>query len=632
MFGWASPTGGHLAPARRAIEKVKETMRERAIRPLAAALCLLLVATALPVTSDVARAQPPEGAAIFQQNCAGCHDGSASSRAPTPEQLRNRSASAIVAALTGGAMRYQGLALTGAERREVAEYLAGPLNLSDSNPDAGRCLSAPAMGELRPGRDWNGWGPTLANDHARTAAAAGISADGLSGLKVKWAFGFPDATTAWSQPTIVGGRVFVGGQNGDVYALDEHSGCIIWRYTAKGGVRGSVAIGHPNLTAPLAAYFTDQMGYAYAVDAADGKEIWTTQVDNHPLVRLTGSPALYKGRLYVPTSSYEEAGKSLTYECCTFRGAVVALDAARGRVLWHAYTILEPAKLIGHRPDGGRSLGPSGGAIWSAPTIDPKRRALYVGVGNTYSGTDQPTTDAILAFDLETGRLRWSQRPSAEDDVSGCRPGEPNCGGASGPDADFGASPALVKLPNGHDILIAGQKSGVAFGLDPDSGRIRWQFRAGRGGPLGGINWDIAADDSHAYIPVADLGAGPPGGLFAVKLATGERVWTAVPPRPLLCSPSGASCSGAHSAAVTVIPGAVLSGSFDGGLRAYSTRDGSILWTFDTNGTFDTVNGVPAHGGSINGPAPVVGDGMLFVSSGDYRGRPGNVLIALGTD
>jgi polyvinyl alcohol dehydrogenase (cytochrome) len=591
-------------------------------------------AALLAVATDVA-AQAVDGSAVFQASCSGCHDGAPDSRAPAPEQLRGRSPESIVDALTGGAMRYQGLDLTGAERRAVAEYLAGsPLGAGVAvDPNAGRCSGATRVWDPTSGPSWNGWGPTLANTHNQPVAAAGLTAGDLPRLKLKWALGFPEATSAWAQPTVVGGRVFVGSQNGTVYALDAEAGCILWTYVAKGSVRSAVSVGpRDGAAGPAAAYFSDQRGYAYAVDARTGAEIWSTLVDQHPLVRLTGSVALYGGRLFVPTSSYEEVGKSPTYACCTFRGGIVALDAATGKHIWTAYTIPDAPKVMGHRDDGGESWGPSGGAVWSAPTIDPKRQAMYVGVGNTYSGSTQPTTDAIVAFDLETGAIRWSQQLTP-DDVFGCRTGEPNCGDSQGPDFDFGSSPVLTTRPDGKDVLVVGQKSGVGYELDPDDGgSVIWQYRAGKGGALGGIEWGVSVDADNAYFPVADNTTPTPGGLHAVSLMTGERVWYAAPPDSLLCGDRGRRCTPAQSAAITVVDGVVFSGAFDGGLRAYSTKDGSVLWTLDTNGDYDTLNGVPAHGGSLNGPAPVVVGGMLFVNSGDYRQRTGNVLLAFGLE
>ncbi len=595
----------------------------------------------LPLICAVVRPSPvdaqaaPDGRALFTGHCAQCHDGRTETRAPAPEALKGRAAESVIAALTGGVMRYQGLALSGAERRAVAEYVTGS-RVGESlatDPAAGRCDTAPPMRDPSSGPLWNGWSTTLANTHFQPAAAAGLTAPQVPTLTLKWAFGFPDATAAWGQPTVVGGRLFVGSQNGLVYALDARRGCIIWTFEAQGGVRASVSIG-PRQGAPSgwSAYFSDQKGYAYAVDAGTGREIWRRKVDDHPLVRLTGSPTLYRNRLYVPTSSYEEAGKSPTYDCCTFRGAIVALDTATGTEVWRAYTVTEEPKVMGTRADGGLSLGPSGGAIWSAPTIDVKRGLIYAGVGNTYSGESQPATDAIAAFDLETGRMRWA-RQLTPGDVYGCRSGEPNCGDTQGPDYDFGASPALTTLASGRELLVVGQKSGVGFALDPDKdGAIVWEYRAGLGGTLGGIEWGIATDGERAYFPIADQFRPQPGGLHAVGLATGARAWFAPPPSPLLCGEPSRRCNAAQSAAITVIPGIVFSGAFDGGIRAYSVKDGSVVWTFDTGRAFATVNRVNAAGGSLNGPAPVVVNGMLYVTSGDYRSRTGNVLLAFGLD
>jgi polyvinyl alcohol dehydrogenase (cytochrome) len=383
------------------------------------------------------------------------------------------------------------------------------------------------------------------------------------------------------------------------------------------------------------AYFNDQHGYAYAVDAATGKALWTRKVDAHPLVRLTGAPTVHGGRVYVPISSYEEGGKPPGYACCTFRGGVIALDARTGDVVWRAYTIRQPPTLIRTYADGTEAWGPAGGAVWSAPTVDARRGAIYVGVGNTYSGAPQPTTDAVVAFDADTGEMRWAHQLNAgHRDVFGCTAGEINCIERPGPDFDVGASPVLAKLPNGRELIIAGQKSGVVYALDPDRhGAEVWHYRAGGGSGLGGVQWGLATDGERVYIPIADIYNPAPGGLHAISLRTGKRAWY-VPPPPPLCGKVSRACNGAQFSAVTVIPGVVFSPSNDGAVRAHSTKDGTIVWTFDTNHEFKTVNGVQARGGSMNGPAPTVAGGMVYVSSGygTFGLRPGNVLLAFGVD
>jgi polyvinyl alcohol dehydrogenase (cytochrome) len=312
---------------------------------------------------------------------------------------------------------------------------------------------------------------------------------------------------------------------------------------------------------------------------------------------------------------------------------VVALDAATGEQVWKTYTIPEPPTLLRSYADGTEMWGPAGGAIWSAPTIDAKRGALYVGVGNSYSGPAQPTTDAIIAFDLKTGAMRWAHQLTPND-LFGCVPGDVNCSDRPGPDFDIGAAPALAATASGRDLVVVGQKSGVAYALDPDKkGALVWRYRAGVGTGLGGTQWGIAADGQHAYVPIADIYAPEPGGLHAIDLATGHRAWLAPPVSPVCGKPSRA-CSSAQFSAVTVIPGVVFSPSNDGALRAYSTRDGTVIWSFDSNRAFTTVNRVTAKGGSMNGPAPVVVGGHLFLGSGygAFGLRPGNVLLAFGID
>jgi polyvinyl alcohol dehydrogenase (cytochrome) len=318
---------------------------------------------------------------------------------------------------------------------------------------------------------------------------------------------------------------------------------------------------------------------------------------------------------------------------------VSALDANTGEVIWKAYTIPDAPKPRGKSSAGAQLWGPSGAGVWSSPTIDSKRGVIYVATGNGYSDPQQKTSDAVIAFDLKTGKMKWASQVTPKDVwVLGCppRPGQPanpSCPEDVGPDFDFAASPILTTLPNGRDLIVIPQKSGVGYGLDPDrEGEMVWQYRFGKGSAIGGV-WGAAVDQQQAYFAAADYMTPAPGGLHAVRLDTGERAWYTPPPAQPLCA--GASvCSTAQSAAVTVIPGVVFSGSADGGVRAYSTKDGSVLWEFNTNKAFDTVNGVKANGGSMDGPGPIVVDGILYVTSGNggLVGRSGNVLLAFSLE
>jgi polyvinyl alcohol dehydrogenase (cytochrome) len=590
----------------------------------------------LTLAFALALAQAPNGQALFENSCATCHTAAGDARTPSLAALKQRPPEAIVDALTTGVMREQGADLRDAERRAIAEFLAGRPIGGGAAASAGRCASPPAF-DPTTGPKWTGWSGDITNTRFQPAADAGLTAEQTPKLVLKWAFGFPNAATARALPTVAGGRVFVGSQSGLVYALDAKTGCTIWTFQAKGGVRTGIVIG-PRAAAAgkFLALFGDVRGNAYGLDAATGEQLWTRLLEDHRFVNITGTPTLYQDRLYVPVASSEEGqGMNASYECCTFRGSLVALDAATGSLVWKTYTIAAEAKPIGKNPSGSTRWGPSGGGVWSSPTIDVKRRVVYAATGNMYTEPQQPTSDAIMAFDLETGAVKWVSQVTAKDIFMICQGGAGNCpaAGELGPDYDFGNAPILVTRADGKDIIVAGQKSGIGWAFDPDQqGKILWQYQAGKGSALGGLEFGSAVDRENAYFAVSDtIGQQQPGGLHAVNLSTGQRAWFAPPP-PVKCAAGSRGCNAAILAAITVIPGVVFTGSNDGGVRGWSTKDGSLLWEYDTNREFQTVNGVPAKGASISGPGPVVAGGMVYINSGygALGGRPGNVLLAFG--
>ena len=583
------------------------------------------------VLASCAAALAQDGGAVYLKYCAQCHDKGVG-RAPQLLALSLLTPERVLAALTTGKMAEQGKALTPVEARAVAMFVTGGKAFgSDEAPKQGFCTEpAPAFDKPFSGPYWNGWGVDTANRRMQPAAMAGLRADQVPQLKLKWAFGFPGAGKAFAQPTVVGGRIFAGSDSGKVYSLDASTGCIYWMFKADGPVRSAISIGP--VGTKWVAYFGDQRAQAYAVDAATGALLWKVRVEEHPAAMITGAPALYDGRLYVPDSSYEEVTGALPkYECCKFRGALTALDAATGKQLWKSYTIAEAPHPVRKNRQGTQLWGPSGAGVWSSPTIDPKKRAVYVTTGDAYSDPAPRTSDAFMAFDMDTGKLLWSRQLTEGDAYNlGCPTGD-NCPEAKGPDFDFGCSPNLVDLPNGKRALVAGQKSGMVHAIDPDQqGEVLWQTRVGKGGPLGGVQWGNASDGQNVYVAVSDHYAtknlSEAGGMFALKLETGERVWYT--PAPGCGDKSG--CSPAQSAAVTVIPGVVFSGALDGHLRAYATADGRIVWDVDTAVEYQAVNGVKAKGGSLDGPGPTVVGGTLYVNSGYgmFGEIAGNVLLA----
>jgi len=591
-----------------------------------------------------------DGATIYKQACATCHDTGAN-RAPTRDALRQMSPERVLAALESGAMISMANRRSPAERRAVAEYVTGkpfgdPLN---TTPSAKAMCSGTPAAFTNPleGSIWNGWGVTTSN--SRFQNSAGFNAADVPKLKLKWAFAFPGDITANGQPAVAGGRVFIGSPSGLVYALNAQTGCIHWYFQAAAAVRTAINIARIDTPSGsrYAAYFGDAAANVYAVDASNGSVIWKTKVDNFPLARVTGSPVFYNGKLYVGVASGEEMGAVPTnYECCRFRGSLVAMDAVSGEMKWRTYTITEEAKPTKKNSSGTQMWGPSGAPIWTAPAMDPQKSVIYVTTGDNYSDPPTANSDAFLAIDRDTGKILWSRQMTANDAyTSACRmPDKANCPDSNGPDVDFASAPILVSLANGRRALVAGQKSGVVHAIDPDrEGVVLWSTRIGKGGTLGGVQWGSAADQSNVYVALSDLGrislsystssdvdskAG--GGMFGLRLTDGERVWyTPAPPcgdRP--------RCSPAQSAAVSAIPGVAFSGSVDGHLRAYAAADGKILWDVDTVRSYETVNGVAGRGGSLDGAGPAIAGGMLFVNSG-YGGNggiPGNVLLAFSVD
>jgi len=585
-------------------------------------------------------AQSPNGEAIYKRSCAQCHDVVAT-HAPGLNALRMMSAEIVLQALETGSMKPMASLLNPSERRAVAEFASGKPLSTAAPVRITYCAtrSSDFSDSLHPS-SWNGWSPGL--DNTRFQPDPGFRISDIPKLRLRWAFGIPNASISFAQPAVVNGHVFLGTASSAVYSLDAKTGCTDWVFQASAGVRNGISIGMPPGLSRYAAFFGDLSANVYAVDAGTGTLIWKTNVEHFRGARITGSPVLYENRLYVPISIIEEGlAVDPKYECCRARPSVVALDASTGKEIWRHYTIDEEAHRTGKNPIGTQLWGPSGASVWSAPTLDPQQHSLYVGTGNNFSSPATNTSDAILALSMDTGKLLWSRQITADDtyNVACVSVDQSNCPKPAGPDWDFGSSPILVKLASGKRALLAGQKSGVVTALDPDNrGEILWQTRIGRGGWIGGIEWGPATDGVKLYAALSDMwwladrvfDPQRGGGLYALDIATGAKVWTAPPPS---CE-GRKNCSPAQSAAVSAVPGVVFSGSEDGHIRAYSSENGEIIWDFNTEREFTTVNNVPAKGGSIDGPGPAIADGMVYVPSGygTWGGLSGNVLLAFSVD
>lgn len=621
-----------------------------------------------------AHAQPaaPDGEAIYKSRCAACHE-QIGGRAPSRADLAQRPAGDIVEALTSGIMTNMAQGLSDADKQAVAAYLTAPepsaaagaptaRTARAANPEMPQvavrgpsvpdpmCASNPPI-KATPG-DWASMG---VDDRAsRFQRKPGLTAADLPKLKVKWSFAMPGG----GQPTVVGDWLFVTNRSGKFYALDAHTGCVRWHVDDLVSRTTPMVIKSPISPSGWATFVGQNDRIVRAFDAQTGKELWRSpRLEDHPISVLTGSPVVAGDKLLVPISSIEEAAAmSKAYSCCTFRGSLAALDLKTGKLLWKTSMIDEPHRVIRNKEGGGQVQGPAGAAIWAAPSLDRKRGLVYVVTGDSYTDIETVGPDAVVALEIATGKIRWRRQVTQKDNfVMGCGPqsASGNCPTPLGPDFDFGATPVLMTLKGGKQVLVAGQKSGLVYGLNPDTGSLLWKTAVGNGSALGGVEWGIGADDSKVYVPISDLGLlfseGRPGaqppkpGLNALDPANGKILWTTPAPKApcVYAADKGkpSRCVRSQSAAPAVIPGIVFEGSLDGWFRAYEAATGKIVWEFSTTAqTYDTVNGVKGQpGGGIDGMGPTVANGMIFLTSGNNgAARVGsngvNVLLAFSVD
>ncbi len=627
---------------------------------LAAALTAVFAAA----VALVAAAPAPDGKALYAERCAGCHEN-ATGRTPSRAVLAANPPGFIVGALTTGIMAPMAEGLSVADKEAIARHISTvkePASYHDIDPkliwgngvegtplDGPKCASAPPPVDPQAPGGWNGWSPT--KDNARFQPAPGLDAAQVPHLKLKWAFRYPGAKNG--QATVLGNRLFVTSMSGAVYALDARTGCVYWRHAAGAATRTSVTV--VTLKGGRhALFFSDWTKAAVALDADTGAPLWKTVIDDQPGEQMTGSPAVWDGKLFVPISSGNEAfAMSDKWECCKFRGALVALDLETGKLLWKRFTTETVPHVFKANSAGKPMWGPSGGTIWNAPTIDPARRLVYVGTSNSYTDVPYPTSDAAMAIEADTGKIRWVNQLYPNDNyIDGCwgqygtqRPA--NCPSPVGPDFSIGASTILHTLASGRQVLLVGQKSGVVFALDPaDQGKKLWERRLSPGSALGGIEFGMAVEGDRVFVPVSDVipAPGQKPQLTALDIADGHVIWSNAAPIKPTCRWTTFWCSGAMSQAVTAIPGIVFAGSYDGHFRAVDSATGKVVWDYDT-GTEPTkvLDGGEAYGGVMDGSGPTVANGMVFVHSG-YAGRSGvsagksmrnaegNVLMAFSVD
>ena len=602
----------------------------------------------------------PSGETVFNTRCKSCHEP-AVERAPTRAELAFRAPADIVTALTTGLMAPMAKGLSRPEIEAVALFLAPGQQLGSAGADPMCATNGPFQAGAS---DWPALGPD--ENSTRFQPNPGIKAADVPKLKVKWAFSMPGG----GQPIVVGNWLFITNRSGKFYALDAKSGCVHWAVEDASSRTTPMVIRSSISPSGWATFIGTGKRVVRAFDAQSGKEIWHSEsLESHIASNITGTPVVSGNQLFVPLSSGEEVyAMQPNYSCCTFRGSLAALDLKTGQKQWQTSMITEPLQPTRKNANGAQMQGPAGAPVWASPTVDAKRGLVYVVTGDSYTDAATNGADAIVAVEMKTGTVRWRNQVTTNDNfIVGCSGPVKvaNCPAPTGPDFDFGATPILFKHGS-KQILVAGQKSGMVYGVDPDTGHTLWKTAVGAGSPLGGIEWGIGADSKYVFVPNSDIGeifneiaraAGAPSpapenaapgkpGLFALEPFTGKIVWnTPAPVAP--CHYAGdrskdytkGACVRAQSAAPAVMPGIVFSGTLDGWFRAYDTASGKIVWEFSTTAqTYASVNGNGSQpGGGIDGMGPTIAGGMLYTMSGfNGAARTGsngiNVLLAFSVD
>ena len=577
-----------------------------------------------------------DGEALYTQYCATCHAAPTDLRTPPRAALGTFSANSIHHALSEGLMQAQGSVLSDAQKITLAEYLTRGSYKAERVERLAQCSTPIPTLQLSAAGSWNGWGNGARNARHQTSRDTAINASNIAQLELAWVFGYEDASNARAQPSIVSGVMFMGSNSGTVYALDIASGCAYWTFLATTEVRGALSVVHSDSLDKMLVVGADASNRVFVLDAATGERLWHADVDPNPYARSTGSPIVSGDMIFVPVSSAEVVvAANPNHECCSFRGNVAAFDLNTGDKRWHTY-IMEEAKEVGLNSAGKRVFAPSGAPIWDAPTVDEKRRRIYVGTGQNYSRPASTSSDAVIAFNMDTGAIDWIMQTTGNDAFTmACTAasGHPNCPDP-GPDLDIGASVLNVTLSNGQDVLVAGTKGGVVFALDPDAdGKIVWQTRVGRGGALGGVHWGMSFAGDIAFVPVSDRATGleqdegRQPGLQAIDMKTGTSVWYAQAPQR--CEATNRACMDVYSAPPSSTADVVVAGALNGHLFAHDQANGALLWEYDTVQDYTTVNAVPAKGGALDSAGPVFSGDYMLVNTGyaTFGQMPGNALL-----
>ncbi len=598
-----------------------------------------------------APAGPHPGEAVYKKACASCHDNPDATKAPSRETLARMASGQITNALITGKMIAQATGLSSAQVSFVSDYLSEAAVVSDDWITAMQCPTNRRTPKLSAAPTVATFGFDQRNRRNLSYAQAGLKPADLANLELAWVVAFPDAVTMRSQAAIVGNSIFlpVGESKNRVFAFDisdKVKPCIQWVFTGERTIRTSAGYGVRKDGTPI-ILVGDMGAMTIAIDARNGKKLWETHTGLFDGSVSTATPVLVGDRVIAPSSQYEIMMAAQDHHvCCKMHGGVSAVDAMTGKIIWQTGT-MEDAKPIRDRGDGQMLWGPAGAPVWNSPSIDIKRNRLYVGTGEANSETAHKNTDALMSFDLTSGKILWSYQATADDVYNvGCGPkgGAKNCSkNTVYRDVDFGASTILATRPDGKDIVVAGQKSGTVWAMNPDDGTVVWRRDIGTGGANGGIHWGIAVDETHVYAPISYPGRSIPGqdvdpnlkpGLYAVNLQDGSIDWKfEVKPD---CTDERKKfvprCNGLFglSGAPTVIGDHIVTGGLDGRVYVVERKTGKLVSQWDTAQKYQTVNGVEGNGASVDNASIIATNGLLIMNSGYglFGQGAGNVMIA----
>ncbi len=483
------------------------------------------------------------GKAVYDQWCSSCHDDGQRSGAPSLEAIRQLNRATVKYALELGYMKIQSKDVPKADLAQLIDWLPSADSTNDNWINAARCPVKVREVKLDGApRISTTFGVTNDANRNQTAKDTGLTRDQMKDLEVAWVAAFPQTPTMRSQPVIVGDTIFIAATDaGRLYALDTNSGCIKWHYASEMTLRSSLSFAEATDKSPVVIIMGDAAGFVHAVNAKTGKKLWVSEARLNEYNRITGAPVVHDGKVITPVSAIEVnyAGQD-DYECCKGQGAVVAFDLATGKKLWTG-TTMEPAQPVRLGRTGTQQWGPSGAIIWSTPVIDAKRNVAYAGTGENVSWPATDTSDAIIAYDLDTGAKRWVFQATKADIWNyACGRRGANCdwpGEYHSPDHDFGATSMLIKRTDGSELVIAGQKSGVVWALNPDNGQLVWSNKVGRGSANGGAHWGLAFDGELIFAPMNDPNRpGAPDenpafgpGIHALDAMSGEIRWSYKP-------------------------------------------------------------------------------------------------------